>query len=94
MASSPREKRKMSKEILDALADALMGTGSTHTPEASQKWYVCVSDGQGGVKSHEMKSLRQAELTVRDWQLAGWPAWLQDEDGTPVVIAKRAEGKN
>jgi len=33
-------------------------------------------------------------VTLQDWSATGWPAWIQDEDGTPVVFAKRAEGIN
>ena len=82
------------KDILNALADALMGTGSAKHPEPEQKWYVCVSDRQGSTKRYQVPTLRQAELTVRDWQLAGWAAWILDENGHPVVIAKRDSGIN
>ena len=77
--------------MIEALADALLGSGSARQPEPLQKWFVCVSDPQGGLKRHEMTTLRQAELTMRDWQLAGWPAWIQDADGNPVVIAKKPD---
>ena len=81
----------MDKDMIEALADALLGSGSTRTPEATQKWYVCISDRQGGFKRHETTTLRQAELTMRDWQLAGWAAWIQDENGNPLVIAKKSD---
>ena len=52
------------KDILNALADALMGTGSTKTTNVKRKWYVCVPDGKGGTKKQEAASLFHAEVTV------------------------------
>jgi|TARA_R110000824_G_scaffold31091_3_gene101629 hypothetical protein len=85
---------KMNSDILNALADALMGAGSIGDDETPKKWFVCVSDGCGGFKKHETKSLTQAQMTARDWSASGWPAWIQDEDGNPVVIAAKAPGTN
>ena len=84
----------MNKDILDALTDALMGSGSIQPIEPPQKWYVCVSDGQGGHQTHETTSLYQAEALVKDWLAAGWPAWIQDANGQPLVLARQPRGKN
>ena len=84
----------MNKDILDALAGALMGSGSIQAPEAPQKWYVCVSDGQGGHQKYETTLLYQAEALVKDWLAAGWPAWIQDANGQPLVLARQPRGKN
>ena len=84
----------MNNDILNALADALMGTGSVGGDETPKKWFVCVSDGYGGLKKHKVTSLTQAQLTAHDWSASGWPAWIQDEDGNPVVIAAKAPGTN
>jgi len=84
----------MNSDILNALADALMGTGSIGGNEVPKKWFVCVSDGCGGFKKHETKSLAQAQVTAYDWSASGWPAWIQDEDDNPVVIAAKAPGTN
>tara|TARA_R110002110_G_scaffold323208_1_gene535547 strand:- start:895 stop:1149 length:255 start_codon:yes stop_codon:yes gene_type:complete len=84
----------MSKDFLTELADALLGTEGIRGKEIPRKWYVCVSDRQGGIKKHVTRSLMQAQLTLHDWSATGWPAWIQDEDGQPVVIAKKAEGTN
>ena len=43
----------MTKDILDALTDALMGSGSLGGEEVSQKWYMVASDGKGGTQSYE-----------------------------------------
>tara|TARA_R110000824_G_scaffold232791_3_gene420956 strand:+ start:2176 stop:2433 length:258 start_codon:yes stop_codon:yes gene_type:complete len=84
----------MNKDIIDVLADALLGTGSIKAPEVSQKWYVCISDGKGGYNQHETTSLFQAEASVKDWLAAGWPAWIQDANGQHLVLAKKPKGKN
>ncbi len=84
----------MNKDILNAIADSLLGTGSIRPVEAPQKWYVCISDGQGGHQTHETTSLFQAETTVKDWLAAGWPAWIQDEQGRRLVLARKPRGKN
>jgi len=81
-------------DILSALADALLGPESIGGNETPRKWFVCVSDGRGGIKKHETKSLAQAQVTVYDWSATGWPAWIQDEDDNPVVIAVKAPGTN
>ena len=84
----------MNKDILNALADSLLGTGSIRPVEAPRKWYVCISDGKGGHNVHETSSLHQAEVTVQDWLAAGWPAWIQDAAGQPLVLARKPRGKN
>jgi len=84
----------MNKDILNALADALMGTGSIRPVEAPQKWYVCISDGKGGHNKHETTNLDQAQIIVKDWLATGWAAWIQDAEGQPVVIATKPREKN
>ncbi len=86
--------RIMNKDILNALADSLLGSGSVRPVEATQKWYVCVSDGQGGHQKYETTLLYQAEAMVKDWLAAGWPAWIQDADGQRLVLARKPRGKN
>ena len=84
----------MNKDILDALAGALLGSGSIMRPGDTPKWYVCVSDGQGGHQKYETTLLYQAETMVKDWLAAGWPAWIQDAEGQTLVISRKARGKN
>jgi hypothetical protein len=86
--------RTMNKDILNAIAGALMGSGSIQPTEAAQKWYVCVSDGQGGHQKYETTLLYQAEAIVKDWLAAGWPAWIQDAEGQPLVLARKPREKN
>ncbi len=82
----------MTKDILNALAGALMSTGSAKTTEVTQTWFVCISDGQGGQQTYEAGSVFQAETMVREWLAAGWPAWVQDADGRHVTIATKPSG--
>lgn len=90
---------KMDKDIINALADALLGTGSarmleTEGKEPQQKWFVCVPDLSGVVQKHETTSLFQAKIAVEDWLRSGHPAWLQDESGEDLTIAKKPKEKN
>jgi|TARA_R110002110_G_scaffold131427_1_gene312266 hypothetical protein len=82
------------KDFINALADALLGTGSLATTQAGPKWYVCVRDEKGGIKKTEASSMFQAEVTVNDWLTAGWAAWMQDDEGNQVVVAKRPKELN
>ena len=84
----------MNKDFITELTDALLDSEGMRGKELPRKWYICVSDRQGGIRKHVAHSLMQAQLTLQDWSATGWPAWIQDEDGTPVVFAKRAEGIN
>jgi len=84
----------MTKDILNALTAALMGTGSIEQPEATQKWFVCISDGQGGKQTYEAASVFQAETMVREWLAAGWPAWVQDSEGRHLTIATKPREMN
>jgi hypothetical protein len=84
----------MDKDILNALADALLGSGSVQQSEPPQKWFVCISDGTGGYNKHETTSLFQAQATIRDWNATGWSAWLQDADGNLMTMAAKPKEKN
>ena len=84
----------MDKDILNALAEALMGTGSTDEALSGEKWYVCVYGPKGYVKKQQATSLFQAEITVTDYLHAGWAAWLQDHEGNHVVVATRPKELN
>ena len=87
----------MTKDILSALADALTGTlpqRQHQTPTPAPKWFLCVSDGQGGVQYYEAGDVFQAETMCREWLATGWPAWIQDEEGRHVHIAGKPREKN
>jgi hypothetical protein len=75
------------KDIIDALAQALTGSQRIETAETTQKWFMCVSDGQGGVQRYETSDVFQ-------WLATGWPAWVQDDEGRHLTIATKARGKN
>ena len=85
------------KDIINALADALLGSGSVRPPEPEehpQKWFVCVPDLTGLVRKFETASLLQAKIAVEDWLAAGHPAWLQDEAGVHLTIARKPREYN
>jgi predicted RNase H-like HicB family nuclease len=83
------------KDMINALADALLGSGSAEeTPGEQQRWYVCVPDLTGVVQRFETTNLFQAKIAVEDWLTAGHPAWLQDESGKELTIAPKPRELN
>ena len=86
----------MNSDILKSLADALMGSSSYGTNKAAdnRKYYVCISDGHGGIRKQQATNIFQAELTMRDWCLNGWRAWVQDDKGTPISFATKPKEIN
>ena len=54
-----------------------------HT-EVSGSWTVCIPDGHGNVQRYATTSLVQAEATLNEWLLAGWPAWIDDANGNVI----------
>jgi hypothetical protein len=51
--------------------------------EVSGSWSVCIP-ADGNVQRYATTSLVQAEATLNDWLLAGWPAWIEDNDGNLI----------
>jgi hypothetical protein len=94
-----REKIMNSKDVINALADALLGTASAKLPEPEDeqpksKWFVCVPDLTGVVRKFETANLFQAKIAVEDWLASGHPAWLQDAEGKQLTIAKKPKEQN
>ncbi len=48
--------------------------------EVSGSWSVCIP-ADGNVQRYATTSLVQAEATLNEWLLAGWPAWIEDNEG-------------
>jgi len=53
-----------------------------HT-EVSGSWSICIP-ADGNVQRYATTSLVQAEATLNEWLLAGWPAWIEDNSGNLV----------
>ena len=90
---------KVDKDMINALADALLGTGSARPPipedeQSKSKWFVCVPDLTGVVKKFETTNLFQAKIAVEDWLASGHPAWLQDAEGKQLTIAPKPREHN
>ena len=51
--------------------------------EVSGSWSVCIP-ADGNVQRYATTSLVQAEATLNEWLLAGWPAWIEDNDGNLI----------
>ena len=70
---------KISSVINTLLAQAL----GPEKSEVSGSWSVCIPS-DGNVQRYATTSLVQAEATLNDWLLAGWPAWIEDNDGNLI----------
>jgi len=57
--------------------------------EVSGSWSVCIP-ADGNVQRYATTSLVQAESTLNEWLLAGWPAWIEDNDGNIVHSIQQA----
>ena len=51
--------------------------------EVSGSWSVCIPS-DGNVQRYATTSLVQAEATLNEWLLAGWPAWIEDNAGNLI----------
>jgi len=51
--------------------------------EVSGSWSVCIP-ADGNVQRYATTSLVQAEATLNEWLLAGWPAWIEDDSGNLI----------
>ena len=89
-----RRRERMTKDILNTLTAALTASANPQPEVPAQKWYMCVSDRQGGVQTFEAHDVFHAESMTHEWLAAGWPAWVQSEDGNLLTIAKQPNGYN
>ena len=51
--------------------------------EVKATYTLCIPC-EGDVQRYEAGSLVQAELMLKDWLGAGWPAWIEDTSGTVI----------
>ena len=70
---------KISSVINTLLTPALGAEKS----EVSGSWSVCIPC-EGDVQRYATTSLVQAESTLNEWLLAGWPAWIEDNNGNLI----------
>ena len=61
--------------IVDTLLTRALGPAKS---EVSGTWTVCIPC-EGDIQRYATTSLVQAEATLNEWLLAGWPAWIEDE---------------
>jgi len=67
-------------EIVNTLLAHALGPEKS---EVSGSWSVCIP-ADGNVQRYATTSLVQAESMLNDWLLAGWPAWIEDNDGNLI----------
>ena len=62
--------------------------------EVSGSYNICIPS-EGNVQRYETTSLIQAEVVLRDWLTAGWPAWIEDNTGAVIhSIAQQSRTVN
>ena len=82
----------MKKDILNALAAAL--TSPAPHEEVRTTWYMCVPDGAGNVTRYDTPNLSQVEELAHQWMTAGWPVWVEDDQGRYLHFAPAPHGLN
>ena len=66
--------------VVDTLLAQVLGP---EISEVSGSWSVCIP-ADGNVQRYATTSLVQAEATLNEWLLAGWPAWIEDNNGNLI----------
>ncbi len=72
--------------IINTLLSQALGPAKS---EVSGSWSVCIP-ADGNVQRYATTSLVQAEATLNEWLLAGWPAWIEDNDGNLIHSVQQA----
>ena len=70
---------KISNVINTLLSQAL----GPETSEVSGSYNICIPS-DGNVQRYATTSLVQAEATLNEWLLAGWPAWIEDKNSNII----------
>ena len=66
--------------VINTLLTQALGPANS---EVSGTWTVCIPC-EGDVQRYATTSLVQAESTLNEWLLAGWPAWIEDNTGNII----------
>ena len=75
-------------EIVNTLLTQALGPEKA---EVSGTWTICIPC-EGDVQRYDTTSFIQAEAMLNDWLLAGWPAWIEDNDGNLIHSAATLTG--
>ena len=54
-----------------------------NTTEVSGTYTLCIPC-QGNVQRYQAATLYQAETMLNEWLLAGWPAWIEDNNSNVI----------
>jgi len=66
--------------VINTLLTQALGPANSEVPGT---WTVCIPC-EGDVQRYATTSLVQAESTLNEWLLAGWPAWIEDNTGNII----------
>ena len=64
------------------------------TTEVSGTYTLCIPC-EGEVQRYQAATLYQAEAMMKDWLLAGWPVWIEDNKSNIIhSIATSSDSSN
>ena len=66
--------------IVDTLLAQALGPEKVEVPGT---YNICIPS-EGNVQRYQTTSLVQAEAMLNEWLLAGWPAWIEDENSNII----------
>ena len=69
---------------INKIVNALMTQALGPEVKVLKATYTLCIPCEGDVQRYEAGSLVQAELMLKDWLGAGWPAWIEDTSGSVI----------
>jgi hypothetical protein len=66
--------------VINTLLTQALGPEKAEVPNT---YNICIPC-EGNVQRYPTTSLVQAEIVLRDWLSAGWPAWIEDTSGSVI----------
>ena len=70
-------------KISNVITTLLAQTLGPERSEVSGSYNICIPS-EGNVQRYQTTSLVQAEAMLNEWLLAGWPAWLEDNNSNVI----------
>jgi len=70
-------------KISNVINTLLAQTLGPERSEVSGSYNICIPS-EGNVQRYQTTSLVQAEAMLNEWLLAGWPAWIEDDNSNVI----------
>ena len=69
---------------INKIVNALMVQALGPEAKVLKATYTLCIPCEDAVQRYEAGSLVQAEIMLKDWLRAGWPAWIEDDGGAVI----------